>query len=827
MGGMTCAACQANVSKAVSKIDGVSDVNVNLLSNSMMVEYDENRVSSEQIINAVVAVGYTAELSQKNSKKDGTTSEWEKRKQRAANDAKTLKNRLIYSVILLIPLMYFSMGHMLSLPVPEFLNNTLSSAIIQLILAFPILFINKKFFVSGFKGLIKRAPNMDSLVAIGSGASFLYSIYALLSAAYNYVNSVEPTEHHFYFESAAMILTLVTVGKYLESISKSKTTAALDKLASLAPKTAFVIRNGIEMRISTDSIVVGDTVVIRPGDTIPVDGVIIEGRGYVDQSAVTGESLPVELNAGDSVITATTNKNGSFKFRAEKIGEDTTLSQIIRLVDDASSSKAPIARIADKVSVVFVPVVITIAVLTAIIWLILGKDVSFALTSAVAVLVISCPCALGLATPVAIMVGTGKAASMGILIRNAESLEKLHSIDTVVLDKTGTITEGEPSVTDVFIADNAYSKNEILKISSSLESLSNHPYAHAIISAYKEKALYEVLDFCDHTGKGVSGKIDNDLWLCGNQKFMSENYVTLNDEILAVANEYLASGKTALYLAKNGIILALFAVSDTVRNSSTKAIKSLHDMKIRTVMLTGDNQKTANAVGKAVGVGEIVAEVMPGDKADFVNTLVTKGKKVAMIGDGINDAPALANATVGIAIGTGTDIAVETADVVLIKNSLFDAVNAIKLSSTIIKNIKMNLFWAFFYNSVGIPIAAGVFYDLLGLQLSPMLAAGAMSLSSIFVVCNALRLRKFKAIKYSEENDMEENIMKKTMVIDGMMCMHCKANVEKTLLAIDGVINVSVSLEDKTAEIELSSDIANDVFVSAIENAGYTVISCK
>lgn len=822
---MTCAACQANVTKTVSKINGVKSVDVNLLSNSMSVEFNESVTSNEEIISAVVSIGYTAEIFGKTSKSNSFSSEWDKRKALTIESVLALKKRLIYSIILLIPLMYFSMGKMLSLPFVNFIDNTLSLAIIQLLFAFPILFINKKFFVSGIKGLIKGAPNMDSLVMLGSSASFLYSVFSLLTVAFAAVNGDQISTYHFYFDSSAMILTLVTVGKYLESISKSKTTNALDKLVDLAPKTAVIIKNGKEVRVNTDSIIVGDIVVIKPGDIIPVDGRVLEGRGFVDQSSISGESLPVEVTTGDSVITATINKNGSFKFRAEKVGDDTTLSQIIHLVDDAGSSKAPIARIADKVSAVFVPIVIAISVLTAIIWLLLGKDISFALTSAVSVLVISCPCALGLATPVAIMVGTGKAANMGILIKNAESLEKLHSIDTVVLDKTGTITEGEPSLCDIHLINEKCNITEVLRIAASLEKNSNHPYAQAILKAYKNDDLFEVLDFSDNTGKGVFGIIDGSVYRCGNKNFLTENDINIDDNIISVAKKYDSEGKTTLFLAKNDEICALFAISDAVRPSSYNAIKTLKQMKIKTVMLTGDNKTVAESVSKSVGIDDFCAEVLPTHKSDYVKNAVNDGNTVAMIGDGINDAPALACATVGIAIGAGTDIAVDTADIVLIKNSLFDAVNAIRLSSAIIKNIKLNLFWAFFYNCVGIPVAAGVFYDILGLQLSPMFAAAAMSLSSVFVVCNALRLRKFKEIKYN--NDKGDTTMKKTIEIDGMMCMHCKANVEKVLLSINGVSDVNVSLENKTAEVTLTEEIDNDIFISSIETAGYKVLSCK
>ena len=816
---MTCAACQANVTKVVSKLDGVDAVNVNLLSHTMTVDFDESTVSSDDIIKAVVSIGYAASLFDENGNKQ---SRWDKRKELSISETKTLKKRLISSVVLLLPLMYVSMGGMLSLPMPAVFKNGIYNAVIQMILALVVMIINRKFFISGFKGLIKLAPNMDSLVAIGSGASFAFSLYVLI----NMITDPLHSQHHLYFESAAMILTLVTVGKYLESISKNKTSSALEKLVNLAPKTATVLVDGVETTVMTDSISVGDLVLVKPGDIVAVDGIIVEGNGFLDQSAVTGESLPVEKKVGDTVISATKNKNGRFVFKALKVGEETTLSQIINLVDDASSSKAPIARVADKVSGYFVPIVILVSLITAICWIIAGKGFEFSLTSAVSVLVISCPCALGLATPVAIMVGTGKAANMGILINSAESLENLHKINTVVFDKTGTVTQGEPAVSSVLVCDKNLKESDFLKISASLESGSSHPYAVAIIEKYGKKDYYNLEDFNLVEGRGISAKLENKLYFAGNAEFMAEKAIVIDEETAFKVAVWQNDGHTVLYFAENDKILGIIALSDEIRQTSKMAVETLRKMNIETVMLTGDNHKTAETVKKAVGIDRVIAEVLPAEKEGYIRNLQTDGKKVAMVGDGINDAPALARANVGIAIGAGSDIAVETADIVLIKDEPLDVVNAIMLSRAVFKNIKLNLFWAFIYNIIGIPVAAGLFYNLLGLQLSPMLASAAMSLSSLFVVTNALRLRKFKGLNLIEKSK-EEQKMEKIMVINGMMCMHCKANVEKTLLAIDGVSDVAVSLEDKTATVTFSKDVANDVLVSAITDAGYEVISCK
>ncbi len=828
--GMTCAACRVNVEKSVEKLDGVDSVSVNLLSGNMVVDFDESSLLDKDIIDAVISAGYGAAPFCEENAHPSSKNEWDKRKEITTAERKALKKRVIWSLCLLVPLMYVSMGHMMNLPLPAFLSgekNCLLAAITQLIFTIPVIFINNKFFVSGFRGMIKLSPNMDSLVALGSGASFIYSLVSLyllaaavargdFSAAMGYY-------HHLYFESAAMILALVTVGKYLESRSKAKTTDSLEKLVDLAPKTAIVIRNGVEISVAAEKIAVGDIIVIRPGDTLPADGVIVEGNGFINQAAVTGESLPIEKTVGDNVICATQNVNGYFKFKALKVGNDTTLSQIIRLVDDAGNSKAPIARIADKVSGIFVPIVILIAILTAVVWLLFGSLRESALMHAVSVLVISCPCALGLATPVAIMVGTGKAARLGILVHSAESLERLHAVDTVVFDKTGTLTEGKPSVTDIVLSAKDLSKDEFLKIAASLESGSTHPYANAICEAYDECSgdPYEVSNFKNIPGRGICGMIDDDEFFAGNLSFMNESGIKVSKITQTVIESLSKKGKTALLFAKNDSLLGVIALSDSIRTSSKDAVSMLHSLGIKTAMLTGDNSAVAENVKNELGIDDAAAEVMPSDKENYIRELQQQGRCVCMIGDGINDAPALARADVGIAIGAGTDIAIETADVVLMKNSIYDAITAIKLSRAVIKNIKMNLFWAFFYNVVGIPIAAGALSSF-GINLSPMLASAAMSLSSLFVVTNALRLRNFKGTATEIKNDLEENIMNTVLKIDGMACGHCTARVEKALYEVSGVKTVVMSLEEGTATV--THECEKEVLIKAVEDAGYKVI---
>lgn len=857
--GMTCAACQANVSRCVSKLEGVEDVNVSLLANSMTVSYDESRLKPENIIEAVKAAGYGASSLEKAIKKEeGFRREWQLRREQAESNREGMKKRLIYSIILLVPLMYIAMGEMLSLPLPAIFKgtqNALVSALAQLILTVPVIFINRRFYQFGFKALFHGSPNMDSLVAIGSGASLLYGLFAMFRMAYGFghgnIELVHEYAHALYFESAAMILTLVTVGKYLEARSKDKTSQALSRLMDLAPKTAVVLKNGEEVLIPAEQVSAGDIVIIRPGEGIPVDGVVLQGRGYVDQSAITGESIPVEKNPGDEVISATINKNGSFQFKASKVGEDTTLSQIIRLVDEAGNSKAPIARLADKVSGIFVPVVIGIALITAVIWLVAGKNFEFALSNAISVLVISCPCALGLATPVAIMVGTGKAAEMGILIKSAESLEELHNIDTLVLDKTGTITSGKPAVTDIVPLEEGLSEEELLILAASAEMGSEHPLAQAIVERAREKelALLEAESFEAEAGRGIRAQIKGEIILAGNAAFMEENGLfnsQFSKEAAEKTNNLAQAGKTPLIFAREGRLTGIIAVADTIRESSREAISRFAQMGLNVVMLTGDNKITAEAIKRELNISEAITDVLPTQKEAHIRALQEQGHKVAMVGDGINDAPALTRSDVGIAIGAGTDIAIESADVVLMKDSLNDVASAIELSRAVVRNIHMNLFWAFFYNILGIPLAAGALFPAFGLRLSPMIGSAAMSLSSVCVVANALRLRFFKAkdrnsVQSEEKQIMESkeeitavqaeekgaNTMKKIIKVDGMMCAHCQEHVRKALAAVDGVQAVSVSLEEKQAEVTLSKDVPEQLLKDAVTEAGYTPVSCS
>ena len=871
--GMTCAACQANVTRCVQKLDGVEEVNVNLLSGQMTVDYDETKLDSAAIAQAVEGIGYGASPADAvpDAKGGGFRIEWEGRQSRAREEQHSMKVRLVASIALLIPLMYVAMGSMMGLPVPGILTgmeNAMISALTQLILTVPILVLNRKFYKVGLKALVKRAPNMDSLVAIGSGASLVYGLFAMYRMAWGFGHQdmavVHEYAHALYFESAAMILTLVTVGKYLEARSRSKTSDALGKLVDLAPKTAVIIKNGQEVTVPAEQVAAGDIVVIRPGESIPVDGVVTEGAGYVDQAAITGESIPVEKMPGDTVISATINKNGTFRFRASKVGEDTTLSQIIRLVDEAGNSKAPIAKLADKVSGIFVPVVIGIAILTAIVWIVAGQDFEFALSNAIAVLVISCPCALGLATPVAIMVGTGKAAEYGILIKSAESLENLHSIDTVILDKTGTITSGHPEVTDIEVLDPSMSPEEFLARAAALEAGSEHPLAQAVLEKAKKDGVphLQADGFQSRTGRGVSARISGRTWLAGNLAFMEEEKAMGPEQEMALVREkmgqYASQGKTPLLFVRDGQAAGIIAVADTVRETSRAAIRKFKEMGLTVVMLTGDNKVTAEAIRKELDIAEAVSDVLPTEKEACVRSWQEKGHKVAMVGDGINDAPALTRADIGIAIGAGTDIAIDSADVVLMKDSLQDVVTAIEQSRAVVRNIHMNLFWAFFYNILGIPVAAGALFPAFGLRLSPMIGSAAMSLSSVCVVTNALRLRFFKpalgdqadgpekAEKDAEKTDsMTENIpgdsgvdrkeeqeekgmvtMKKTLVVEGMMCEHCKMHVEKALAGVAGVDSAQVDLEKKTATVSMAEDVADQVLMDAVKEAGYEPVSC-
>lgn len=775
--GMTCAACQANITRNVGKLDGVEEVNVSLLANQMTVAYDEEKTDEQAIIHAVTEIGYGASGTGTEAQKDsGFGKEWQNRREMTEENQKEMQRRLITSVAILIPLMYVAMGPMMSLPVPGFLvgmENSLISALTQLLLTVPVMIINRHFYQSGFKALVKKAPNMDSLVAIGSAAAFVYGVFSMYRMAYGFghgdMDLVHQYGHELYFESCAMILTLITVGKYLEARSKAKTSDALRKLVDLAPKTAVVLRDGIEQVIPAENVTAGDIVVIKPGGSIPVDGVVTEGHGYVDQAAITGESVPVEKKAGDEVISATINKNGSFLFRASRVGDDTTLAQIIRLVDEAGNTKAPIARLADRVSGVFVPTVIIIAILTAIVWLIAGQSFEFALSNAIAVLVISCPCALGLATPVAIMVGTGKSAEYGILIKSAVSLETLHSIDTIVLDKTGTITVGHPSVTDVILWNKKNTREEFLAAAAAVEAGSEHPLAVAVVEKAGQEGLVlpKTEAFDSLAGRGVSAVINGKRYLAGNMAFLQENGLLkqpeLQKKVQEQADSLASEGKTPLLFACDEEMEGIIAVADTVRETSKAALRQFKEAGLKVVMLTGDNRITAEAIRKRLDIEEAISEVMPTQKESCIRELQEKGHKVAMVGDGINDAPALTRADVGIAIGAGTDIAIDSADVVLMKDSLADVVTAIDLSKSVIRNIRMNLFWAFFYNVCGIPVAAGLLYPMFNIRLSPMIGAAAMSLSSVCVVTNALRLRfsregRFLPIRRKNRRKMERQI---------------------------------------------------------------------
>ena len=889
--GMTCAACQANITRNVGKLDGVEEVNVSLLANQMTVAYDEEKTDEQAIIHAVTEIGYGASGTGTEAQKDsGFGKEWQSRREMTEENQKEMKRRLITSVAILIPLMYVAMGPMMSLPVPGFLvgmENSLISALTQLLLTVPVMIINRHFYQSGFKALVKKAPNMDSLVAIGSAAAFVYGVFSMYRMAYGFghgdMDLVHQYGHELYFESCAMILTLITVGKYLEARSKAKTSDALRKLVDLAPKTAVVLRDGIEQVIPAENVTAGDIVVIKPGGSIPVDGVVTEGHGYVDQAAITGESVPVEKKAGDDVISATINKNGSFLFRASRVGDDTTLAQIIRLVDEAGNTKAPIARLADRVSGVFVPTVIIIAILTAIVWLIAGQSFEFALSNAIAVLVISCPCALGLATPVAIMVGTGKAAEYGILIKSAVSLETLHSIDTVVLDKTGTITVGHPSVTDVILWNKKNTREEFLADAAAVEAGSEHPLAVAGVEKAGQEGLIlpQAEAFDSLAGRGVSAIVKGKRYLAGNMAFLQENGLLKQPELQKQVQERVDSlaseGKTPLLFAREEELEGIIAVADTVRETSKAALRQFKEAGLKVVMLTGDNRITAEAIRKNLDIEEAISEVMPTQKESCIRELQEKGHKVAMVGDGINDAPALTRADVGIAIGAGTDIAIDSADVVLMKDSLADVVTAIDLSKSVIRNIRMNLFWAFFYNVCGIPVAAGLLYPMFNIRLSPMIGAAAMSLSSVCVVTNALRLRFFKgrtlpsdtaeeqkknetadsgtaqlrtaersaaddnrepdkeAIKEGKEerngektpSGKGEKEMEKVIEVEGMMCAHCQMHVQKALAAVEGVIEAAVDLEAKKAVVKLSQEVSDETLMKAVEDAGYTAVSCS
>lgn len=823
--GMSCAACSARVEKAVSKLSEVDSCSVNLLTNSMTVE---GSASAEKIIKAVEDAGYGAKEKNSKNSTENTKSSFEIEQDKKSS---TLKYRLISSLIFLTALMYISMGHMMwNLPLPEFLaQNNLAIALIQLLLTGIVIVINQQFFINGFKGLLHRSPNMDTLVALGSGAGFIYSTYALFAMTYAQtngdINAVTHYMHELYFESSAMILTLITVGKMLEARSKGKTTDAIKGLIKLAPKTAVIVKNGAETQIPIEQVKKGDIFVVRPGENIPVDGVIISGNSAVNESALTGESIPVDKTVGDSVSAATVNQSGFLRCEATRVGEDTTLSQIIKMVSDASATKAPIAKVADTVSGFFVPVVISIAVITAIVWLLLGDGVGSALARAISVLVISCPCALGLATPVAIMVGSGVGAKNGILYKTAVSLEESGKIKIVALDKTGTITQGEPKVTDLLPMSNI-SEKELLEYAYALECKSEHPLAKAISKRAKDESINEkeVEGFKIISGNGLSAKLGKDEIKGGNLSFISEN-TQITKEAQAKAESLAMQGKTPLFFSKNNQLLGIIAVADTIKDDSYEAIKALQNMGIRVIMLTGDNKKTAAAIGEKVGVDEIISDVLPDGKEKVISDLKKQGK-VAMVGDGINDAPALTSADIGIAIGAGTDIAIDAADIVLMKSRLSDVPSAIRLGKATLKTIYQNLFWAFIYNAIGIPLAAGVFIPIFGWRLNPMFAAAAMSISSFCVVTNALRLNLVKIHQSKGDKKIkttEEIKMTKTMNIEGMMCPHCENRVKQVLEALEEVEKAEVSHEKGTAVITLKSDISDEILKSTVENQGYKV----
>lgn len=876
--GMTCSACSSHVEKSVGKLTGVENVSVNLLTNSMQVEFDENKLDTAGIIKAVEDAGYGAAVKDGHAK-SGTKTSGQSGSQEnnglsaVEQNVKNMKKRLIVSLIFWIPLMYVSMGHMiyqwLNIPMPPFTmnflhgnENAITYAFTQFLLLLPILIANHKYFKNGFKTLWHRSPNMDSLIAIGAGAAILYGIFAIYRIGYAMGHGdmmvVHQYAHDLYFESAGTILTLITIGKYLETKSKGKTSEAITKLLNLAPKTVTVVRDGVEQVVDAADVGKGEIFLVKPGESVAVDGIVLEGKSSFDESAITGESIPVPKQEGDAIVSASMNKSGLIRAKATKVGEDTTIAQIIRLVEEASSSKAPIAKMADKIAGVFVPAVITIALITGVIWLISGATFEFAMSTAIAVLVISCPCALGLATPVAIMVGTGKGAENGILIKSGDALETAHQIDTVVLDKTGTITQGKPVVTDIICAAGKNAdKTQLLQIAGSLEKGSEHPLAEAIVNycVTNNISLEKVTDFNALFGKGIEGTVSGTHYYAGNEKMMEEKGISLSTEQKNQIQALAKQGRTPLLFADEKQFLGIVAVADVVKPTSKEAVQKFRDYGIHVIMLTGDNEVTAQAIKEQVGIDEVIAGVLPTQKEEKISALKQAGHKVAMIGDGVNDAPALASADVGIAIGAGTDVAIESADIVLMKNDLLDAVGAVKLSKAVIRNIKENLFWAFFYNSIGIPLAAGVLYPLFQIKLNPMFGAAAMSLSSVCVVSNALRLRwvklhdakKTQSEPYqdvvastiadinqhnaldnnikSTNNDKGESTMTTTISIEGMMCAHCQAHVEKALKEVAGVTEVTVSLENKNAVV--TGDASVEALKQAVVDAGYEVTDVK
>ena len=815
--GMTCSACSAHVYKAVSKLDGVKNVNVNLLSNNMVVEYDDN-IKPNDIITAVVDAGYGAQVASQTKNND------KKVNKEHINESDLMYERLKYSFIFFIPVLYLSMGpmmHLPNLPILQGYENSLNYAFTLFLLTIPIVFINRAFFIKGYKALIHKAPNMDTLVALGAFSAMIYGIFAIYRIGYGLAVSdhelVMKYSHSLYFESAATILTLITLGKYLEAKSKKKTSKALEKLMDLTPKTAIIERDGKEYTVLVDEVKAGDIVIVKPGGSIAVDGEIIEGNTTIDQSSITGESMPVEKSVGDKVISATINKTGYIKYRALKVGKDTTISQIIALVEEAANSKAPISKLADKISGIFVPIVIMIAIISAVFWLYMGMSFEFALSIAISVLVISCPCALGLATPVAIMVGTGRGAENGILIKSAESLEAAHSINAIAIDKTGTITEGKMTVKSVEVY--KYNENTILQTAYTLEKSSAHPIAKAIVNKCEKLGfdVFSATDFNFYNGLGISCIINGKKYSCGSAKFMTSLAIEYKNKQKNIDNT-----SAPIYLAEENELIGIINVSDKIKETSIEAVKKFKESNIEVYMLTGDNKQSAEYTAFQAGIENVYAELMPQDKEEIIRQLQEKGKKVAMVGDGINDAPALMRSDLGIAIGAGTDVAIQSADIVLINNNLLDAVTSVKLSKAVLKNIKMNLFWAFFYNIIGIPVAAGVFYLSYGLTLNPMIAAAAMSFSSVFVVTNALRLRNFKAEKYINKGEKEMNVI---VNVNGMNCNHCKMAVEKALNSVDGVVSAEVSLEAKNAKVVLSKDVDDNALLNVVNEAGFEAVS--
>ena len=844
--GMTCSACSSRVEKCVRKLEGVEEVSVNLLTNSMQVQYDETVLKEKGIIDAVIHAGYgaspaDAKQGERKNINAGTGFAEQEKENPVQKHLEEMKRRTIWSFVFLIPLMYVAMGNMAGLPLPSFLSgteNAVAFAFTQFLMCLPVLYINRAYFSKGFSTLFHGAPNMDTLIAVGSGASLVYGIFAIYRMGHGLgvqdFSLVNQYRHDLYFESSVMILALINIGKYLEARSKGKTGDALKKLLDLAPKTALAERNGEIVEIPAQEIVPGDVLHVKPGKSVPADGVMLEGSTSVDEAAITGESIPVSKLPGDRVIAATMNKTGFFKMKADKTGENTVFSQIIRLVEDASASKAPIARMADKIAGIFVPAVMGISLLTIAGWLLSGAGFEFALSCGIAVLVISCPCALGLATPVAIMVGTGKGAENGILIKSGEALEVAHNIQSVVLDKTGTITQGKPVVTDVHALHT--DREALLKIAGTLEAGSEHPLAEAILLKVREEKLSipKTEGFLSITGKGVQAKIRGQMFYAGNEKLMQEHGIDCR-EIQPLMEKLAEEGKTPLIFAEESRVLGVIGAADVVKPTSAQAVKELKKLGIRVIMLTGDHARTAKAIQKQLEIDTVIAEVLPQDKEREVAKIQESGQVVAMVGDGINDVPALARADVGIAIGAGTDVAIESADIVLMKNDLLDVVTAISLSKAVIRNIKQNLFWAFFYNTCGIPLAAGLLYPIFGLKLSPMFGAAAMSLSSLFVVSNALRLRFFhvlKAPKREEEPHIAEIIeyqeekMMYTMKIEGMMCPHCQAAVTKALNAMEGV-KAEVNLEKKEAYVEAEAKVTKEDLTKAVVEAGYEVVSVE